>query len=71
MGKPITLHGLRHTFATIAVQSNADIKSLSSMLGHARADITLNVYASDDEDAKTQAMNNITAFWNSEEENDL
>ena len=71
LGKPITLHGLRHTFATIAVQSNADIKSLSSMLGHARADITLNIYASDDEDAKTQAMNNIAAFWNSEEENDL
>ena len=71
LGKPITLHGLRHTFATVAVQSNADIKSLSSILGHARADITLNIYASDDEDAKTQAMNNLAAFWTHEEENDI
>ena len=71
LGKPITLHGLRHTFATVAVQSNADIKSLASMLGHSRADITLNIYASDDEQAKEQAMNNIAAFWNNEEVNDF
>lgn len=71
LGKPITLHGLRHTFATIAVQSNADIKSLASMLGHSRADMTLNIYASDDEQAKTQAMNNIAAFWDNEKANDF
>ena len=71
LGKPITLHGLRHTFATIAVQSNADIKSIASMLGHARADMTLNVYASDDEQAKSLAMESISAFWQTEEETDF
>lgn len=62
-GKPISLHGLRHTFATVSVQSGMDVKSLASILGHARADITLNIYASDDEDAKRIAMDNLANFF--------
>ena len=52
LGKPITMHGLRHSFATNAVRSKMDIKSLASILGHKDAKMTLNVYASDDEVAK-------------------
>lgn len=54
-GKIINFHGLRHTFATVAVASGVDIKTVSSILGHANAAMTLNVYASADPDAKRAA----------------
>lgn len=38
-------HDLRHTAATVAIASGADVKSVQSMLGHATASFTLNVYA--------------------------
>lgn len=50
-GDVITLHGLRHTFATVAVKAGIDIKTTSALLGHADATLTLNVYAAADPDA--------------------
>ena len=38
-------HALRHTAATVAIASGADIKSVQSLMGHATASFTLNVYA--------------------------
>ena len=38
-------HDLRHTAATVAIASGADIKSVQSLMGHATASFTLNVYA--------------------------
>ena len=38
-------HDLRHTAATVAIANGADVKSVQSMLGHATASFTLNVYA--------------------------
>lgn len=38
-------HDLRHTAATVAIASGADIKSVQDMLGHATASFTLNIYA--------------------------
>jgi len=40
----INYHALRHTFATRCIQAGVDVKSLSEMLGHADASITLNTY---------------------------
>ena len=37
-------HALRHTFATTCLQAGCDIKTLSSLLGHADANITLKRY---------------------------
>ena len=51
-GKRCTFHDLRHTFATLAVAERADIKSVSSILGHSNAAMTLNIYASSDPEAK-------------------
>jgi integrase len=39
------VHDLRHTAASLAVQSNASVKSVQRMLGHASAALTLDVYA--------------------------
>jgi integrase len=54
-GKRCTFHDLRHTFATAAIAAGVDVKTVSSILGHANAAMTLNVYASADPDAKRRA----------------
>lgn len=46
----ITPHGLRHTFATRAIQSGVDPKTVSAILGHSNSNITLNIYTSVTED---------------------
>ena len=40
----VRFHDLRHTFATLAVQSGVDVKTLASMLGHYSAGFTLDTY---------------------------
>lgn len=41
----ITAHDLRHTAASLAVASGANVKALQRMLGHESASITLDTYA--------------------------
>lgn len=43
--EPMTLHDLRHTAASLAVSSGANVKAVQRMLGHASAAMTLDVYA--------------------------
>lgn len=59
LGVPLTFHDLRHTFATRLVATGADIKSASRILGHSTPTTTLRVYASEDQDAKRDAMDKI------------
>jgi integrase len=42
---PITPHDLRHTAASLAVSAGANVKAVQRMLGHAKASMTLDVYA--------------------------
>ncbi|OPX85728.1 tyrosine-type recombinase/integrase [Pelotomaculum sp. PtaB.Bin117] len=42
---PLPFHGLRHTAATIMISQGADVKNLSSRLGHANTSTTLNIYS--------------------------
>lgn len=60
-GRIPTFHDLRHTFATCAIAEGVDVKTVSSILGHANAAMTLNVYASADPDAKRRAAKTINA----------
>ncbi|WEV47620.1 tyrosine-type recombinase/integrase [Bifidobacterium sp. ESL0690] len=41
----ITIHSLRHTYASIAIANGADVKTLQKQLGHGSATITLDTYA--------------------------
>lgn len=55
----ITIHDLRHTAASLAVASGANVKAVQRMLGHASAAMTLDVYADlfdDDLDAVADAL---------------
>ena len=40
----IRFHDLRHTFATISLQSGVNVKALSHNLGHYSAGFTLDTY---------------------------
>lgn len=61
-GRYLTLHGLRDTYATISVHSNAvDIKTLSSIMGHADAVTTLRRYVGyGDDRVKREAMTKVS-----------
>lgn len=41
---PLNFHVLRHTFATRCIEANVDVKTLSEIMGHSNASITLNTY---------------------------
>ncbi|MBO1740772.1 site-specific integrase [Leifsonia sp. TF02-11] len=43
--EPMTLHDLRHTAASLAISSGANVKAVQRMLGHASAAMTLDLYA--------------------------
>ncbi len=42
---PITLHGLRHTFASLLLAAGESVPTVAAMLGHSTPMLTLNVYA--------------------------
>ena len=50
------VHALRHTFATQWVQSGADLKTLSEILGHANVAFTMQKYVHSDTNIKRQGM---------------
>ncbi len=55
----ITIHELRHTYASRAITGGADVKTVSSLLGHKSADLTLNIYTHTSEKGKKDAVKGI------------
>ena len=56
----LTPHDLRHTAASLAISSGANVKAVQRMLGHASAAMTLDTYADlfdDDLDAVASSLN--------------
>lgn len=53
------IHSLRHTFATRALECGMDVKTLSEILGHKNATITLNTYAHSLSEHKRAMMNKV------------
>ena len=58
-----SFHALRHTFATRALECGMDIKTLSELMGHKNASITLNRYAHSMMDTKIAAMNKLEKLF--------
>lgn len=60
----VRFHDLRHTFATMAMQSGVDVKTLSSMLGHYSAGFTLDTYTHVTNQMQYGAAQKIGSFMN-------
>ena len=60
----IRFHDLRHTFATHALQSGVDAKTLSGILGHTNASFTLDTYTHVTTDMQKRASDIVGAFMN-------
>ena len=59
-----SFHSLRHTFATRALESGMDVKTLSEILGHKNPNITLNRYAHSMLNHKVEMMNKLAKNLN-------
>lgn len=55
-------HCLRHSFATNALQQSFDVKTLSEILGHTDANITMRVYIHSSMERKYACMNRLQAL---------
>ena len=58
----IRFHDLRHTFATHALTSGVDVKTLSGLLGHTRAVFTLDTYTHTTGDMQKRAAEIVGEF---------
>ena len=54
------LHSFRHFFATLAITSGTDYKTVSTLLGHSQTSTTLNIYAHSVNAVNTQAIESIS-----------
>lgn len=57
-------HTIRHTFATRAIESKMDVKTLSELLGHASVEITLERYVHPSYDLKRKSIDNLVKYMN-------
>jgi integrase len=61
----VNFHTLRHTFATRALESGFDPKTLSEVMGHSNPTITMNRYAHCLNEHKRKTMELLSIFWDS------
>lgn len=59
----VKFHALRHTFATRALEMGFDAKTLSEILGHSSATITLNQYAHSLQEHKKREMERLGELY--------
>ena len=58
----ISPHCLRHSFASLMIQSGADARTLSEILGHSSPTITLDIYSHCFDSYRRQAINRLPSF---------
>ena len=58
-------HSTRHTFSVRMLERGADIKTLSELLGHASAVVTLSVYSHTSDERKRLCINALSAIYSS------
>jgi integrase len=62
IAKPVTLYGLRHTFATLHVAAGTPLKVVSDVLGHANIQQTANTYMHGDQAVTADWMQRFEAL---------
>lgn len=60
--RQISIHGFRHTHATLLYESGVDIKDISNRLGHSNIKTTLDVYTHLTEDKKKDVTEKFSKF---------
>ena len=50
------MHGLRHTNASLLIAQGVDVRTVASLLGHAQASTTLDIYAHASDKNKREAQ---------------
>ena len=58
----VRFHDLRHTFATLAIKTGVDPKTVANMLGHASAEFSLDTYTHVTKDMQQEAAKKIGSF---------
>ncbi|MDD5924056.1 MAG: site-specific integrase [Clostridia bacterium] len=59
----INFHALRHTFATRAIESGVNIKTISDILGHSQVQITMDLYCHSSLDLMRDSMNKVAELF--------
>ena len=60
----VTIHSLRHTYASLMIADGTPLVVVSHKLGHAQTSTTANIYAHIDVDSKMEAANMIASKIN-------
>ena len=60
----VTLHSLRHTFATRCIESGMPPVVLQTLLGHTDIKITMNTYCSVSEQYSKEQLSAVTGYLN-------
>lgn len=60
--KSVNYHALRHTFATRCIEHGVDVKTLSEILGHSNASITLNTYVHSSMERKREQLEKLSCI---------
>ena len=53
----VTVHGLRHTYASITIANGTDPRTAAAQLGHSSPSLTMNTYANPQNEAKRRMAN--------------
>ena len=65
----VTVHGLRHTFASILTADGVDPRTTAALLGQSSPALVMNVYANPQSEAKKRAIKTLDKHFKTEENN--
>lgn len=60
--RELSFHSLRHTFATRAIESGMDVKTLAEVMGHSNPMITMKIYVKIQDVHKRKMMNKLSFY---------
>lgn len=60
----VSVHGLRHTFASILIANGTDPRTAAALLGQSSPSLVMNVYANPQNEAKKRAIDNLDDIYN-------
>ncbi len=69
MLREVNFHGLRHTSATLLINQNTDISTVSKRLGHARTSTTMDIYSHALQKADQTASDKLDNLFNKKVQN--